>query len=155
MGKIDGIKRDPDSGIVIARRDQHPLADEFRAIPAGNGVDTVFNLPAEMRQVLAIHIFDNRACSGPRNPKYFYVEPEAGPQIGLNGGVWLPAGSVKKKPEERISLPDPSGWSNAKLKHMKQALRHEEIRRGLEAGADPRQGEPIRPAIPPSETGEL
>lgn len=156
MGKIDGIKRDPDTGIVIARRDPHPLADEFRAIPAGNGIDTVFNLPVEMRQVLAIHIFDNRDCSPPRNPNYFYVEPEGGQQIGLNGGMWLPASAAPKRAPEKVVLPDASGWSNRKIEHMKAALRQEEIKRNLINDADPRAGEPIRPARAPHRLpGEL
>ena len=149
MGKIDGIQREKDTGIVTARRDLHPLADEFRAIPAGNGTDTVFNLPAEMRQVLAIHIFDNRDCSGPRNPKYFYVEPTEGQQIGLNGGMWLPSGSAPEREREKIVVPDASGWSNRKLEHMKAQIRQEEIKRNLINDADPRAGEPIRPARAP------
>lgn len=140
MGKIDGIIRDPETGVVIARRDRHPLADLLRAIPSGAG-GVEFSMPPELQHIIAIHLFDNLKCSPPTNPLYEYREPTVG-HSGLNTGhdtSWVPVGAVANPAAvvaDPISLPDPAGWSAEKLHAMKLAIRNEEIQQKLILSTD-------------------
>jgi hypothetical protein len=138
MGKIDGIIRDKDTRVVLARRDKHPLADLFKAIPAGSSNMPVFNMPPEMHHLLAIHIFDNLDCSPPREPLYKYREPAEG-HSGLNGGMWVPI----DEPDEAyapaaapVRVVDTSSMTDAELVENEKRLKAEKLRRKRAEQAD-------------------
>ncbi|WP_062368035.1 hypothetical protein ACK8HH_17075 [Gordonia sp. LUNF6] len=65
-----GILRD-DQGVVVGRRTQHPHSHLLTAIPTANpdypGMPP-FNMPAEMKQLIAIHVFDNLYPGLPEPP---------------------------------------------------------------------------------------
>ena len=140
MGKIDGVERDKATGIVLSRRDRHPLADLLKAIPSGAG-GVEFSMPPELQHIIAIHLFDNLDCSPPREPKYSYREPTLG-HSGLNTGndpSWVPVGKASpvKVAAEPMVLPDPEGWSPEKLAAMTIGIRNEEIKRTMILSSDP------------------
>lgn len=67
-----GILRDPQTGVVVGRRKQHPSAHLLTAIPAGSPDFPdmpPFNMPPEMKQLLAVHLFDNLYPGLPLPPK--------------------------------------------------------------------------------------
>ena len=140
MGRLDGITRDS-NGIVLSRRDVHPLAYLFRAIPSGLE-NTNFSMPAEMTHLLAIHLFDNLDCSPPRAPKYKYRESADSQHEGL-GGEWVPDSA----PDEdyaaaafggAVEIPgDIDEWSQAKRDAVKLAIRAAEIKAKMVQQADP------------------
>lgn len=59
-----GAFRDRKTGVVLSRSNRHPMADLFTAIPA-NSADypeatlPPFNMPEEMKQLIAVHVLDN------------------------------------------------------------------------------------------------
>ncbi|OZE95081.1 hypothetical protein CH302_19265 [Rhodococcus sp. 15-2388-1-1a] len=137
----DGILRDPQTNIVIARRHAHPYIDVFNAIPSEAGVN--FDMPAELKQLCAIHIFDNLGCSPPTEPRYIYVPPSSAIAVGgqKNVGTWEPPVKGRKAakeadPERPVVVPDPQGWTKRKIAAMRAALKSEEIRQQLIDGAD-------------------
>lgn len=153
MGSLDGITRDKD-GIVLSRRDVHPLAYLFRALPSGLD-GTYFTLPPEIHHLLAIHIFDNLDCSPPRAPKYKYREA-ANAQHEGQGGDWVPDSA----PDEdyaaaafgaAVEIPgDIDEWSQAKRDAVKLAIRAAEIKSKMVQQADPAM--PDSAAVPVAST---
>lgn len=110
-----GILRDPQTGVVVGRRNQHPHAHLFTAIPTANpdypGMPP-FNMPDEMKQLIAVHFFDNLYPGLPLPPedgeswtitdaagaavaeigpsKYRLVNPTGDVKpMGGNGETWL------------------------------------------------------------------
>ena len=110
-----GLLRDPQTGVVLGRRSQHPYSHLLTAIPSGSPDYPdmpPFNMPAEMKQLLAVHVFDNLYPGLPEPPgpgeswtitdaagevvaevsgsKYRLVNPtgDAKP-MGGNGETWL------------------------------------------------------------------
>lgn len=63
-GRVRGLIRD-DHGVVIGLDRRHPMLDVFTAIPLaapdvpGGGDLPPINLPTEMKQQLALHVFEN------------------------------------------------------------------------------------------------
>lgn len=156
MGRFDGITKDPKTGITLARRDKHPLAGLFKAIPSGAG-NIPINIPDELHHLLAIHIFDNLRCTPPNQPLYKYREAAVNPEAGLNGGLWVPIDEPDEDyapDEEAFELPvsqeEISMWSPKNVQAMKLAIRAKEIRDKLAEGADP---VPPTPAAPEDEPG--
>lgn len=156
MGRFDGIHRDPKTGVTIARRDKHPLAGLFKAIPSGAG-EIPINIPDELHHLLAIHIFDNLRCSPPNQPLYKYRQSAVNPEAGMNGGLWVPIDAPDEEfapagpnadlpvPAEEINM-----WTPEKMAAMKTAMRAKEIRDKLAEGADP-TGDPVPPVPAASE----
>ena len=95
--------RDPKTGVVHARKHEHPLRHVFEAVP--NGTAIPFNMPPEMQQVLAIHVFDNLRCSPPADDAvYRLVRAKANPDapLGTGGVMWVP----KTVPDSTFDRPD-------------------------------------------------
>lgn len=147
--RLSGIRRDPATGVVIARESRHPLADLFRSAPMGQGLPGM-NIPAEAEHILAIHIFDNLNCSPPRNPKYkARKDKEQIRSTGIDGVKWVPTNAPDADedadPEaaaDDIVVADISGYNAMQLEAMKAQIREEEIKRKLAEQADPVAGEP-------------
>ncbi|SNS57960.1 hypothetical protein [Rhodococcoides kyotonense] len=137
----DGILRDPQTNIVIARRHAHPYIDVFNAIPSETGVN--FDMPQELKQLCALHIFDNLGCSPPTNPRYVYVPPSTALAVGgqKNVGTWEPPVKGRKAakeadPERPVVVPAATGWSKTKIAAMRAELKREELRQSMIDGAD-------------------
>lgn len=135
--KNRGVIRDRKTGVVLARTSQHPLSGLFTAIPS-NAPDyqgselPPFNMPDEMKHLLAIHLFDNLYPGLPLPPgdgevwqitlpdgtkvevgpsRYRLVNPTGDHKpMGGNGEVWL----AHSRPAEDampagMVVPDPAG----------------------------------------------
>lgn len=139
--EVDGVLRETKTNIVLARRHPHPYKDLFNAIPSEAGV--YFDIPDDLKQLLAIHCLDNLGMSPPVNPRYEYVPPAPGLAVGgqKNVGTWEPPVKGRKvakeaDPERAVVVPDPTGWSQNKRDAMRAALKAEDIRRAMIDGAD-------------------
>ncbi|GGG03875.1 hypothetical protein GCM10007304_17520 [Rhodococcoides trifolii] len=137
----DGVLRDPKTNIVLARRHPHPYKDVFNAIPTEAGIG--FDIPDGIKQLLAIHCFDNLGMSPPQNPRYEYVPPAGTHTVnGQNAvGSWEPPVQGRKTakeadPERAVVIPDPAGWSQNKLAAMEAAVKREKMRQAAILGAD-------------------
>lgn len=90
-----GLIRNAD-GVVIARRDEHPLAHLFEAVPsydpATQNALPPMHMPPEFRQLLAIHIFDNLRCAPPADDAVYRLVKNkvADAPLGLAGALWVP-----------------------------------------------------------------
>lgn len=144
MGRLNresDILRD-EAGVVVSRRTEHPLADLFKAVPMGANLPGMGLLP-EMRQLLAIHVFDNLRCSPPRDPLYVYREPHrrpTGTHAGA-GGVWVPVAHAEDpaftENSHTVTVADVSDWSEERLKAQELAIKAERTRQRLIQQADP------------------
>jgi hypothetical protein len=139
---VDGIVRDPDTGIVIARENRHPGADMFRSAPMGEGLPGM-NLPVEAEHILAIHFFDNLGyLLAPPNPLYEPIDnPEQRASTGTAGVLWVPIekGARRSAPEEdeTVIVADISGYDANQIAAMKAQIRQREIADKLLEQADP------------------
>lgn len=85
-----GILRD-ENGVVVGRRSQHPHAHLLTAIPAANpDYPNVppFNMPPELKQLVAVHVFDNLYPGLPQPPEVgesWTITNSAGDLVGEVG----------------------------------------------------------------------
>jgi hypothetical protein len=137
----DGVLRDPKTNIVLARRHPHPFKDELNAIPSETGVN--FDIPDEMKQLIMIHLVDNRGWTQTGTARYEYVPPST--MYAVNGraavGTWEPPVKGRKtakeaEPEQAVVVPDATGWSPKKIAAMEAQLKAEKNRRAMIFGAD-------------------
>ncbi|MEV0080900.1 hypothetical protein AB0H58_31195 [Nocardia neocaledoniensis] len=138
--KLSGIRRDPHSGIVLAREQRHPLADLFRSVPMGTGLPGM-RMPIEAEHLLAIHIFDNLDCSPPQNPLYkARPDKDALRSTGMPGVVWVPINTPDDPedpaPPEAVMVADIGDYTPAQLEAMKAQIKQIELERRLSAQAD-------------------
>ena len=138
--KLSGIRRDPNTGIVLARERRHPLADLFRNVPMGQGLPGMKMMP-EAEHLLAIHAFDNLQCSPPRDPLYkARTDRDALAATGIAQVIWVPINTPDPEDEPPVEttvvVADISGYTPAQIEAMKAQIREEEIRRKLSAQAD-------------------
>lgn len=136
------IVRD-EAGIVVGRHTEHPYADLLKQIPMGGANMPGMDLPAEMRHLIAIHIWDNLRCSGPRDPLYVLREPTNVPKgAGRRAAsVWVPVSKLDDpafaESDESVTVADVRDWSPERLKAQKIAIAAEERRQKMVAQADP------------------
>lgn len=138
--KLEGIVRDPDTGIVLARKHRHPLADLFRSVPMGRGLPGM-QIPAEAGHLLAIHIFDNLRCSPPQSPLYKARRDKDAVQVtGMEGVTWVPItepdpveeAAPSDQSEQAVpDVDDISHYTPAQLAAMKAQIRQIELERKL------------------------
>lgn len=162
MGKKKAdIIRD-EAGIVVGRRERHPLADLFKAVPMGAEGMPGMRMPPEMEHLLAIHVFDNLKCSPPQDPLYVYREPKRRP-LGAHAGadgVWVPTSETKDPAfaEDRrtVSVVDVTDWSEERLAAQEIVIKAERTRQKMVAQADPHITTPAQAGEgdSPTETGE-
>lgn len=90
-----GAIRDKRSGVMLSRSSAHPLLELFTAVPV-NSADypdanlPPFNPPTEMKQLLAIHVFDNLypGLPAPAEPgTTWYLVDENGEPVTDSRGV--------------------------------------------------------------------
>lgn len=89
-----GAVRDKRSGVMLSRSQPHPLLELFTAVPV-NSADypdadlPPFNPPAEMKQLLAIHIFDNLypglPAPAPDGTTYLLTNEDGTPAVDSRG----------------------------------------------------------------------
>lgn len=137
---IDGVLRDPRTGIVIARKDRHPLADLFVDAPMGQGLPGM-HIPPEAEHILAIHIFDNLRCAPPQDPLYAkQVDPDSEAALGQKRYIWVPISEADGSTdvvEEPVVVADISHYDADQIAAMKLQIRQREIRDKLVEQADP------------------
>lgn len=141
---IDGVLRDPKTGIVIARKDRHPLADLFIDAPMGQGLPGMHMAP-EAEHILALHIFDNLRCSPPQDPLYKRrLDKDSVASLGQKRFIWVPI----KEPDdgndvvdEVIEVDDISHYTPDQRAAMKVQIRQLEVRDKLVEQADPLPGD--------------
>lgn len=164
MGRLNresDILRD-EAGIVIGRRTEHPMSWVFKSVPMGSENMPGMGLLAEMRHLLAIHVFDNLHCSPPQNPAYVYKEPKnvpRGTHAGA-GGVWVPIAHADDpafaETAGSVTVSDVTDWSPERLKAQEIAIAAERTRQNLVAQADPHITTPAQAGEgdTPTPTGE-
>lgn len=138
-----GILRD-EEGIIVGRRRRHPLADLFKDVPMGTSNMPGMSMGPDIEHLLAIHVFDNMKCRyDPDRSLYVHRTPKKRPAGTHKGapGVWVPK-TVADDPAfeedpETIEVPDPTGWSPAKLAAAKTAIVAEENAQRMVEQADP------------------
>lgn len=141
MDKLDGIRRDPTTGIVLAREHRHPLADWFRAIPMGVGLPGMMIDP-KAEHLFAIHVFDNLQLPAPSDPLYKPRRDRNAPRdIGRESVLWVPTGAPDEDELEditatEVTVPDVAGYTAAQLAALKAAIKQEEITQAMAAQAD-------------------
>ncbi|MFT4087401.1 MAG: hypothetical protein QM658_09650 [Gordonia sp. (in: high G+C Gram-positive bacteria)] len=90
-----GLIRDRE-GVVLARTAEHPLAYLFEAIPSYDPASEKplppMHMPPEMRQIIAIHVFDNLKCGGPGEDAVYRLvkNKTTDAPMGLAGAMWVP-----------------------------------------------------------------
>ncbi|WP_282775864.1 hypothetical protein [Nocardia sp. CC201C] len=130
--KLDGIRRDKATGIVLAREHRHPLADWLRSVPMGTGLPGM-QMPPEIEHLLAIHLFDNLRLPAPTAPLYTpRVDKAARRDIGKDAVIWVPIGTPEEEETEPVTgqpvtIADISDYTPAQLAAMKAAIRRAEI----------------------------
>ncbi|MDI9914341.1 hypothetical protein [Rhodococcus sp. IEGM 1379] len=136
----DGIVRDRRTGIVLARRNRHPMADLFRDAPMGEGLPGMHMDPMA-EHLLAIHIFDNLDCLPPQNPLYKQVpDPESLNATGTDRVIYVPIGTpgpADVEAEEPIIVADISDYTEDQDAALELQLRQKRIARKLLEQADP------------------
>lgn len=135
----DGIVRDRRTGIVLARKNRHPLADLFKDIPMGEGLPGMHMDPMA-EHLLAIHVFDNEDCSPPRNPLYKAVpDPESVSATGTGRVLWVPIKTPDPvaAADEPIVVADISNYDQDQIEALELQLRRRRIADKLLEQADP------------------
>lgn len=134
--RLEGIRRDPETGIVLAREHRHPLASWFRSIPMGQGLPGM-QIPSEFEHLFAIHLFDNLRLPAPSAPLYKPRRDKAARRdIGHEAVLWVPVGTPEEDEleditEQPVQVADISGYTPAQLAAMKAQIRQEEIKQKL------------------------
>lgn len=155
MGKLHAesdIVRD-EAGIVVGRHTEHPYAPLLKQIPMGGANMPGMGLLPEMRQLIAIHIWDNLRCSGPRDPLYVLREPKNVPRgAGRDAAsLWVPVSKLDDpafvESDGSVTVADVRDWSPQRLKAQKIAIAAEERRQRMVAQADPH-------IVTPAQAGE-
>lgn len=141
---IDGVLRDPKTGIVIARKRRHPLADLFIDAPMGQGLPGMHMAP-EAEHILAIHVFDNLDCSPPRNPKYKRrLDRDSVASLGQKRYIYVPINEPddgNDVAEEVVEVADISHYDDDQLAAMEVQIQQVKVRKKLVEQADPLPGE--------------
>jgi hypothetical protein len=137
----DGIVRDRRTGIVLARKNRHPLADLFKDIPMGEGLPGMHMDPMA-EHLLAIHIFDNLGCSPPQDPLYKSVpDPESLAATGSDRVLWVSVNIPDPVPEdeagEQIEVADISGYDADQMAAMEFQMKQKRIADKMLEQADP------------------
>ncbi|MGW4123614.1 hypothetical protein [Nocardia sp. NPDC004711] len=139
--RLDGIRRDPKTGIVFAREHQHPLSMWFQSVPMGQGLPGM-QVPSEACHLFAIHVFDNLRLPAPSQPLYRpRRDPNARRDIGVEGVKWVPIGDPEEAETEDASevpavVADISGYDDTQIAALKAQIREVELTRKLIAQAD-------------------
>ncbi|MRH85989.1 hypothetical protein GFY24_00665 [Nocardia sp. SYP-A9097] len=139
--RLDGIRRDPETGIVYARESRHPLADWFRSVPMGQGLPGM-QMPPEIQHLLAIHVFDNLRLPAPTDALYKpRRDKNATAATGHDAVTWVPIGAPDEGQGEDITeapvlVADITGYTPAQIAAMKAQIRQEEIRQKMLAQSD-------------------
>lgn len=137
----DGIIRDRRTGIVLARKHRHPLADVFKDIPMGEGLPGMHMDPMA-EHLLAIHVFDNEDCSPPREPLYKAVpDPDSLNATGTDRVLWVPINTpdpvADDEADEQILVADISEYTPDQVAAMEFQIRQKKIADKMLAQADP------------------
>lgn len=141
---LNGVLRDPKTGIVIARKHRHPLADLFIDAPMGQGLPGM-HMAAEAEHILAIHVFDNLDCSPPRNPLYkARLDQDSMAATGQKRYIYVPINEPddgNDVVEEAVEVDDISHYDDDQLAAMKVQIHQIEVRKKLLEQADPLPGD--------------
>lgn len=138
----DGIIRDRRTGIVLARKDRHPLADLFKDVPMGEGLPGLHMGLPEVEHLLAIHVFDNMDCSPPRNPLYRAVpDPDSLNATGTDRVIYVPVDTPNpvavEEEDEQIFVADISKYNADQMAALKLQIQQKEIADKMLEQADP------------------
>ena len=138
----DGIIRDRRTGIVLARKDRHPLADLFKDVPMGEGLPGLHMGLPEVEHLLAIHVFDNLGCSPPQEPLYKAVpDRESLTATGSDRVLWVPVATPDPVPaeeaDEQIFVADISDYNADQMAALEFQIQQKKIADKMLEQADP------------------
>lgn len=143
MPKADkeGVVRDRRTGIVLSRKNRHPLADVFKDAPMGEGLPGMHMDPMA-EHLLAIHVFDNLRCSPPQDPLYRAApDPDSLNATGTDRVIYVPVGTSDPAADddaaEPILVADISDYNADQIAAMKLQLQQKEIADKMLEQADP------------------
>ncbi|WP_415395224.1 hypothetical protein ACMTN4_07590 [Rhodococcus globerulus] len=136
----DGIVRDRRTGIVLARKNRHPLADLFKDIPMGEGLPGMHMDPMA-EHILAIHVVDNLGFVPSNAPLYKAVpDPDSLNATGTDRVLWVPINTpdpIVDELDEPIVVADISNYDPDQIAALEMQLQQKKIADKLLEQADP------------------